>query len=131
MNAATELRDDYTLIRTKLALLESWLPSFRVAPVTISRLTDAVVCCLRAHVEHEHRVLADSPDGRETLPLELVERLEDEHENQRMRLAILHGLLTEGEPVATAEQVMREARGLMAEVRAHLAMEEASFPADA
>ena len=128
MPAADELRDDHAATRAKLTLLESWLPSFRIAPVTISRLTDDVAVCLRAHVEREHRVLVAWMRGQETLPLAFIQRLEDEHENQRTELAVLHGLLTEGEPAATAEDVMREARTLLSDVRAHLAREETLLP---
>ena len=123
MKTSDEFRYDHDVLRAKLCLLELYLPSYRDCACTVSRLTDSLASCLRSHTEREERILAVLAFECGAPSKEFLEHLHDAHENQRMRLAILHELLTAPEP-ASEEQIAMHASYLVKDLREHMAVEE-------
>ncbi len=123
MEPTAELLYDHEVLRGKLALLEEHLPALPIAGFIMWRLTDSLAACLRSHTAREEHLLASLIPHRVSLPAEFVQRLLDEHENQRTRLAILHALLTEGRPDSEA-QIRMQAGELIQELREHMVKEE-------
>lgn len=131
MQPTDELRYDHEVLRAKLALLEDDLPLLPALRVTVSRLTDSLATCLRAHTEREEQLLdrLGLQDSRRPLPADTLQHLHDAHENQRTHLAILHDLLTQPAPASDA-RIAAEAASFVEELRQHLTEEERTcFPA--
>ena len=123
MKPTDELRQDHQLLRAELALLEQQLQALRGARSTVSRLSDSLASCLRFHTERQERLLARLASRGEDLPVEAVQHLHDEHENQRTRLAVLHEFLARQEsPVE--DQIVARASEMIEELRAHMLNEE-------
>ena len=123
MNPAAELLYGHDVLRGKLVSLESFLSCLDVAPFTVSRLTESLATCLRAHIEREEHLLDMVMRQQDEPPFTLIQQLCDEHENHRTRLAILHELLAEGTP-RSEEQIMTQAGDLIKDLREHMAKEE-------
>lgn len=127
MQPSDELLYDHAVLRGKLALLEDYLPSAHDVPATLALLTDSLACCLRAHDAREEHLL-EGLSVRPRSPADaVIRRLHDEHDNQRIRLAILHELLTRpgGPP---GDQAAAQAEYLIRDLRKHMAEVEAIFP---
>ena len=122
MNRTAELWYEHDVLRGKLAALEAFLPALYDAPCTLARLTDSLAVCLRAHTDREECFLDDLTHQLDAPPTGFLQQLHDEHENQRMRLAILHELLTQLDP--SPEQVAVQACYLIKDLREHMAREE-------
>ena len=128
MKRTDELWYDHEVLRSKLALLEEYLPVRSYGLYTVTRLTDALAESLRSHVEREERMFAHLAPHGETELAGPIQHAHDDHDNERIRLAVLHGLLTRPEPVSD-EQVTIQASYLIQDVRDHMAREEAElFP---
>ena len=128
MNPAADLWYDHEVLRGKLAILEDFLPALVGAPCTISRLTDSLATCWHAYIEREARLFDIAMRQQDEPPQALIQRLHDDHENQRTRLAILHALLTDCKAVSE-EQVLAQAAELIRDLREHMVEEEAAlFP---
>ena len=123
MDPAEDLRYEHEVLRGKLAMVEEFLPSFCDAPFLVAQLTDALAACWHAHTEREERLLDALMRHRYEPPPVSLQRLHDEHENQRMRLAVLHTLITAG-GAASGDQVATQAGYLIKELREHMAREE-------
>jgi iron-sulfur cluster repair protein YtfE (RIC family) len=129
MRPSDELRYDHEVLRGKLDLLEEELPSLPRLRVSVSKLTDSLASCLRSHAEREERLLAGVTSPRiDPFLNHPLQHVHDDHLNERIRLAVLHGLLA-GEPSAPQGQVITQASDLIKELREHMAEEEACvFP---
>ena len=128
MELSEVLRHDHDVLRATLAMLEEQLPAFRTAfrSVSVSRLLDSLATHLRLHTEREERLLAALAPRGEGPFAAPIHHLQDEHENQRTRLAILHELLTHPEP-AVEGQIVAHASHLVQDLREHMAAEERQF----
>lgn len=128
MKPSDELRYEHEVLRAQLALLEEWVPYFCVTPLSLRRLVLSLADHLRVHTEHEERRVAALRDGAQSLPRDLLDRLQTDHVNQRTRLAVLHDLVSRDSAQAQ-EPLLTQAGGFIRDMREHLAAEEAQvFP---
>lgn len=129
MRAHEQLQCDHAQLRAQLAELERMLREVPLNRAAVAGLTDTFCACLRAHTEHEEQLAALSINGGAWPRNTVLQHLQEEHENQRTRLAILHQLLSQAPPVPASE-VAAQAMDVVEDLRAHMAEEErALFPA--
>ena len=109
-------RVDHAMLGATLSRRKAYPPSGRERGWTCSLLTDSLEDCLRSHTERAERRLAALAFQRGKPAGESLQRLHDEHADQRTRLAILHELLTHPEQ-ASEEQVATQAAFLVKDWR--------------
>ena len=124
MRPTAELRNDHLVLRAKLELLEGLLPLATTTQFPIRELVYSISRRLRCHTEKEELLLAALRDmchpGRTA---GAVNRLPDEHRDQRQTLDILEGLLAKG-PACPTDPVMAYGSHLIDGLREHMAAEE-------
>ena len=129
MKPTTELREDHAILRAKLNLLEGLLPLARTTQFPIRDLVYSISRRLRCHTEKEEVLLAALRDVRHPgWAAGPVNRLPDEHHDQRQTLDILEHLLAQGS-ACPSDQVMAYGSHLLDGLREHMAAEEETlFP---
>lgn len=124
MRPSDELRADHDVVRATLDLLDQQLHLLLRSGASTSLLADSLATRLRLHTANEERLLANSALPASRRSADALEHLLGEHENQRIRLAILHELLTQPE-LPAGQQVAAQASDLIKNLREHMASEEA------
>ena len=123
MRPSDALWDDHEVLRARLALLEEWVPLVRITPCMLWLLVDLLAKDLRRHTAKEERLTAALASGIDAQSVSRIQHLQDDHDNQRTQLAILHELLEHcGE--GSAEAVFVQATHLINDLREHMAKEE-------
>lgn len=129
MDVCEELRHEHDVLRRDLEELEEQLPAVPLTRPVVSCLTESLALHLRSHVEKEERLLVAHPSRYEPSRPDVMEHSHDDHDNQRIHLAVLHELLTLEGPEPD-RQLVTEASEFIKELREHLTMEETEiFPA--
>lgn len=121
MRTSDELRYDHEVLRGKLYQLEEHLPCLSIARLTLTSIVDSLSAWLLAHAEREERMFARRAHERPVV--EVLQRLQEHHDRQLVRLAILHELLRRSAPHAY-ESVLTAAIGLIQEFRDQMTREE-------
>jgi len=117
MSLAADALYDHEVLRGKLALLEELLPSLRVAPYTITRLTESIIACLHRHID-----AADLGDA--AAPSTSAPRWRDEHRELQTRASILLELIAPAGELAE-QHALTHVGYFLADLRRHLREEEA------
>ena len=131
MKPTAELREDHTILRAKLDLLEGLLPLAQTMQFPIRDLVYSISRRLGCHTAKEEVLLSSLRDTRrgEACSLTMQRHLSAEHRDQRETLGMLEELLAQG-PVCPADAVMAYGAHLIDELREHMALEETRlFPA--
>jgi hemerythrin-like domain-containing protein len=115
------------VLRGKLEVLEDYLPSMQEVPVTLKLLTDCLACCLRCHNAQEEARFDGLHARGGSREEEVLQHLHDDHQNLRMRLAVVHDLVShpDGPPYP---ETLAQAQRFIRDLRSHLDRVEGLFP---
>ena len=127
MPTTDELRYDHEVLRGKLFLLEEHLPCLCVARLTLLSIVNSLSAWLLLHTQREERAFAARATERPIA--DLLKQLEDAHDRQLSRLAVLHELIRRAGP-DNYDYVLAATKALLQDFRQQMAQEELEcFPA--